>query len=519
MLRESEARFRNMADHAPVMMWVTDATGYCSYLNRSWYEFTGQRTEEALGFGWLDATHPDDRPAAEAAFLDANARRAPFRAEYRLRRHDGTYRWAIDAAAPRFTESGDYLGYVGSVIDIAERKEAEQLLQDLNVQLARRVAEAGEQDRRKNEFLATLAHELRNPLAPLRNGVELLKRMGATQPQRMPDVLAMMERQLVHMVRLVDDLMDIARVSRGKVELRRERITLDSVVQSALEACRPQVERARHALSVELPPDPVWLDGDPTRLAQVLSNVMNNAVKYTPPGGHIAVRARPVGATVVLEVQDDGEGIAPELASQVFDLFVQGPQTVAAAQGGLGIGLSLVRRLVEMHGGVVDLHSEGTGRGTTVRITLPVAAQDDASPRSAVPQTGVDARERGLRVLVVDDNVDAAESLGMLLVARGHAIRVVHSGRAALDAAPGFAPHLVFLDIGLPDLSGFEVAAALRRVSGGDAMRIVALTGWGNEEAREKSAGSGFDLHLTKPVPMDILQGLLSAASQHASTP
>ncbi|QJW83646.1 PAS domain S-box protein [Ramlibacter terrae] len=333
VLRESEERFRNMADHAPVMMWVTDASGSCSYLNRRWYEFTGQGREEALGFGWLDATHPDDHATAEAAFLDANARRVPFRVEYRLRRFDGAYRWAIDAAAPRFTEAGDYLGYVGSVIDITERKEAEQLLQELNRQLARRVAEAGEQDRRKNEFLATLAHELRNPLAPLRNGVELLKRQG-TATQRTPEVLAMMERQLAHMVRLVDDLMDIARVSRGKVELRQERVPLASIVQSAVETCRPLLDRARHELTVELPPQPVWLDGDPTRLAQVLANVMNNAAKYTPPGGRIAVRGKAVGATVVIEVQDNGDGISPELAAQVFDLFVQGPQTIAAAQGG-----------------------------------------------------------------------------------------------------------------------------------------------------------------------------------------
>ncbi|HEY8360984.1 MAG TPA: ATP-binding protein, partial [Ramlibacter sp.] len=463
--------------------------------------------------GWLDATHPDDRVAAEAAFIDANTRRVPFRAEYRLRRYDGAYRWAIDAAAPRFTDDGDYFGFVGSVIDITERKEAEQLLQELNGQLARRVAEAGEQDRRKNEFLATLAHELRNPLAPLRNGVELLRRQGTAQPQRTPEVLSMMERQLAHMVRLVDDLMDIARVSRGKVELRQERVALATVVQSALETCRPLLERARHQLTVDLPSQPVWLDGDPTRLAQVLANVMNNAAKYTPTGGRIAVRGKAVGATVVIEVEDNGEGIAPELSAQVFDLFVQGPQTIAAAQGGLGIGLSLVRKLVELHGGLVELHSAGVGRGTTVRITLPAAAHDDARPAAADDSDAGRAEQR-LRVLVVDDNVDAADSLGMLLTGGGHAVCVVHGGRAALDAAAAFRPELVFLDIGLPDLSGYEVATALRRNHPDAGLRIVALTGWGNEEAREKSAESGFDLHLTKPVQMDVLRRLLTHLSR-----
>jgi CheY-like chemotaxis protein len=280
-------------------------------------------------------------------------------------------------------------------------------------------------------------------------------------------------------------------------------------VQSAVEACRPLLERARHHLSVELPAQPLWLDGDPTRLAQVLSNVMNNAAKYTPTGGRVAVRAQPVGGTVVIEVQDNGEGIRKELVGQVFDLFVQGPQTIAAAQGGLGIGLSLVRKLVELHGGVVDLHSAGPGQGTTVRITLPLAVQEEAllPAASTAPDGAVDG---GRRVLVVDDNVDAADSLGMLLAGGGHEIRVVHTGRAALEAAASFRPQLVFLDIGLPDLSGYDVAATLRRDHPGSGLRIVALTGWGNQQARDRSAESGFDLHLTKPVAMDVLHRLLS---------
>ncbi|WP_240980027.1 ATP-binding response regulator [Ramlibacter agri] len=390
----------------------------------------------------------------------------------------------------------------------AALRASEERLRDLNGQLAQRVAEAGEQDRRKNEFLATLAHELRNPLAPLRNGVELMKRFGVAQPQRVPDIVAMMERQLAHMVRLVDDLMDIARVSRGKVELRQERVPLAGIVESALEGCRPQAERAGHALTVDVPAAPVWLFGDPTRLAQVLGNVLNNAVKYTPPHGHIALRARMEDSTAVIEVQDDGVGIAPELAGNVFDLFVQGPQTLAAAQGGLGIGLSLVRQLVEMHGGSVALRSEGAGRGTTVRISLPLAPAQ-AAPRAGAQAAETQASGRGQRVLVVDDNVDAANSLGLLLAIGGHETCVVHSGQEALSAASSFRPQLVLLDIGLPDLSGYEVATRLRQAQDGSPLRIVALTGWGNEAAREKSASSGFDLHLTKPVQMDVLQQLL----------
>ncbi len=509
-LRESEARFRNMADHAPVMLWVTEPDGYCSYLNPRWYEFTGQTKEEAEGFGWLLATHPDDRLATEEAFKAANAAHAPFHVEYRLRHADGSYRWAIDAAAPRFAPDGSFLGYIGSVIDITERKQAEQMLSELNRTLAGRVAEAGEQDRRKNEFLATLAHELRNPLAPLRNGVELLKRLVTAQPQRAPDVLAMMERQLSHMVRLVDDLMDVSRVSRGKVELRRERISLQSVVEAALETCRPLVDAARHSLSVDLPRLPLWLEGDPTRLAQVVANVLHNAVKYTPPGGHIAVRAVARGDTAVLEVQDDGIGIPPQQAARMFELFVQGPQSHTNAHGGLGIGLSLVRKLVELHGGVVELLSEGEGRGTRVTITLPVAAADGEAVAKEQAAAAPPATGPSRRVLVVDDNVDAADSLGLLLAGGGHEIRVVHSGQAALDAAESFQPELVFLDIGLPDVSGYDVASSLRRTSRDGSLRIVALTGWGNEEARVRSAEAGFDLHLTKPVQMDVLNRLLA---------
>ncbi len=507
-LRESEERFRNMADHAPVMMWVTDASGSCNYLNQRWYEFSGQSPREALGFGWLDATHPADRGRAEQAFLEANARQSVFRIEYRLRRTDGDYRWVIDAAAPRFTADGGFVGYIGSVIDITDRKQAEELLRELNEQLERRVDEAGEQDRRKNEFLATLAHELRNPLAPLRNGVELMKRVGVTQPQRLAGLGAMMERQLAHMVRMVDDLMDIARVSRGKVELRRQHVALASVVESALESSRPLADRAGHALEVDLPPQPVWLYGDPTRLAQVLGNVLNNAVKYTPQHGRIVLRAAVSGSAVTIEVQDSGVGIAQELSDSMFDLFVQGPQTVAAAQGGLGIGLSLVRELVELHGGRVALHSDGVGQGTTVRIMLPLAASGQATAPAGVGEAQPEAP--GRRVLVVDDNVDAADSLGLLLAGGGHEIRVVHSGRAAIAAAASVRPQRVLLDIGLPDRSGYEVAASLRRAQDGQLLRIVALTGWGNEEAREKSAESGFDLHLTKPVQMEVLQRLLA---------
>jgi signal transduction histidine kinase len=370
----------------------------------------------------------------------------------------------------------------------------------------RRTAEAlKEADRRKDEFLATLAHELRNPLAPIRNGLEVLRL--ASDPAAAARTRAMMERQLEHMVRLVDDLLDISRVTSGKVRLRPEPTDLRDAVKVALDAARPAVEAGRHALVVNLPDEPLRLFADPTRLAQAVGNLITNAAKYTPGGGRIEVSAAREGGEAVVRVADNGVGIPPEMLPRVFDLFTQVGKHLDRAQGGLGIGLALVKRLVELHGGGVTAQSEGPGRGSAFTLRLPVAggpqaegAAEGAADASAAPPGAAAGTERSRRVLVVDDNADAAETLAEWLALRGHEVRTAQSGNEALEAAPQFRPEVVFLDIGLPGMSGYDVARRLRQAGGCSGAVFVALTGWGTDEDRRRSEEAGFALHLVKPI-------------------
>jgi PAS domain S-box-containing protein len=362
-----------------------------------------------------------------------------------------------------------------------------------------------EADRRKDEFLATLAHELRNPLAPMRTGLEILKIAGdgATSEK----ARGMMERQLGHMVRLVDDLLDLSRITRNKIELRRERTDLRLIVDNALEASRPFIDEGGHQIVVEAPREPVWLCADPTRVAQVISNLLNNAAKYTPRGGRIEVEVRRDEDAAIVRVRDNGDGIPQEMLGSVFDMFTQVSQGIARTQGGLGIGLTLVRRLVEMHGGSVFAHSEGLGTGSTFVVRLPLATEavvsDRGSARQAHESTGT------LRVLVVDDNVDAAQTLALFLDMAGHATQTAYTGPEALAAAAEFRPDVVLLDIGLPGMNGYEVARELR-AGPSSPLLLVALTGWGTAQDRELARAAGFDHHLTKPADPNRVQALLA---------
>ncbi|WP_437475856.1 ATP-binding protein [Sorangium sp. So ce1014] len=366
------------------------------------------------------------------------------------------------------------------------------------IENARLYDQLRDQDRRKDEFLATLAHELRNPLAPIRTGLEILKIAGNADQTR--KILDMMNRQIGHMVRMVDDLLDVSRITRGKVELRKERVDLRAVLNSALETSRPLIEAAAHELAVRLPPAPLLLDADSTRLAQVFANLLNNAAKYTPAGGGIWLAAQRDGAAVVVRVADNGVGIPADMLSKVFDMFTQVGRSIDRAQGGLGIGLTLVKRLVELHGGTIHAESEGAGRGSTFTVRLPLAAAAEVAsrPSSAGPAQG--APLAALRVLVVDDSVDGAESLALLLRISGHETRAVHTGPEALTAARELGADLVFLDIGLPGMNGYDVARRLRAEPDLAGLFLVALTGWGTEEDRRQAREAGFDHHLTKPV-------------------
>ncbi|CAH0198839.1 Sensor histidine kinase TmoS [Massilia sp. Bi118] len=404
--------------------------------------------------------------------------------------------------------NGQNIGLATITRDITAQKNAED-------ELRRVAADLSEADHRKSEFLATLAHELRNPLAPIRTGLDLL-RMAPGDVQAADRVHGMMDRQLGHLIHLVDDLLDIARITRGKIELKKEPVLLRAIVATAVETSTALIESHHHQLSVELPPEPLELEADVTRMVQVLSNLLNNAAKYTPAGGRIALSAWREDGHAVVSVADSGVGIPQDSIGSVFEMFTQVRGSLDRAQGGLGIGLSLVRRLVELHGGRVGAFSGGPGQGSTFTLRLPLRP---GSPHAlAAPGQEGEVQETGaggpLRVLVVDDNADAADSLAALLDALGHTTVVAHDGVDGLAAAREFVPDLVFLDIGLPGMSGHEVAREIRRTAALRQVVLIALTGWGSQSDQRQSQEAGFDQHLTKPVSLEALEQALTAAAR-----
>ena len=368
-----------------------------------------------------------------------------------------------------------------------------------------RVKRLREADRRKDEFLATLAHELRNPLAPVRMGIRILRMTGA-QAEAQP-VLGMMERQLQHLTRLLDDLLDVSRITQGKIALHIERVDLRRVVDAAVETSRPAIDEMHHAFSASVPDEPLWIDGDAVRLAQVLSNLLMNAARYTPEGGRIALSARRCGDDVEISVRDNGYGIPRERLGSIFEMFTQLESPLAKHVRGLGIGLSLARGLVALHRGTIEARSEGPGRGSEFTVRLPAGPTraDDAHAVANEPVAPAPQR----RMLVVDDNRDAASSLAMFLQLMGHDVRVAHDGEKAIEIAEEYRPQTVFLDLGMPGTDGYEVCRRIRNASWGRNVRLIAITGWGQEEDRRKSAAAGFDVHLVKPVDPEALEDLL----------
>jgi signal transduction histidine kinase len=364
-------------------------------------------------------------------------------------------------------------------------------------------------DRRKDEFLATLAHELRNPLAPIRNALEIMRVDGRDHSAVQQAARTMIERQLEQMVRLVDDLLDVSRITRGRLELRKERVDLAQAIRGALETSRPLIEAAHHELVVDLPSTPVYLDADPVRIAQVFANLLNNAARYTDRGGRILVSARRSGAHVAVKVADTGMGVPAEALPKLFEMFAQVDQTREPSKTGLGLGLTIVKRLVELHGGTVTLHSDGPGRGTEVTVRLPTVLAANAARAPAAEQS---ARGRPVahRILVADDNRDAAESTGMLLRLMGNEVRTVYDGVEAVEQAAAFRPDLILLDIGMPKLNGYEAAKLIREQEWSAGTMLVAVTGWGQEEDKRRTSEAGFDCHFTKPLDPAALHKLVS---------
>ncbi len=510
-LRQSEERFRLMADAAPVLIWISDTDKLCTWFNKQWLNFVGRSMEQELGNGWTENVHPDDFDSCLQTYVQSFDQRRPFSMEYRLRRHDGEYRWVLDTGIPLYDASGEFTGYIGSCIDITDRRQAEEALMDA--------------DRRKDEFLATLAHELRNPLAPIRNAVQILRFKMPPDPD--PDLAwadEVIERQITQMARLIDDLIDVARITRGRMELRKERVDLAEVLRSAVETSRPLIDGPGHVLTVDLPSEPIALDADLTRLAQAFANLLNNAATYSEPPGRIFLGARRDGSDVIVSVRDTGIGIPPEMLSRIFESFTQVDRSLERTQSGLGIGLMLVKQLVELHGGSIDAHSAGPGTGSEFTVRLPVAAPagpaEAPPPDASRPVDGAHARAGAAplsaghrpRILVADDNQDAARSLCKMLGLLGYETRIAFDGREALAAAAEFRPDVALLDVGMPELNGYEVAASIRRETWGKDMLLMAVTGWGQVEDQRRTLESGFDRHLVKPVDPTDLAALIQAS-------
>lgn len=664
LLRESEEKFRTLANHAPVGIFLSAPNGDALFVNRSWCGMAGIPAREALGTGWTKAIHPEDRERVLGGWDEAVKARSSSDSEFRFLKPDGSVTWVQGSALRLLDSEGRPSGYIGSCVDITERKKAERQLErqaqrlrllweaagvilsaeDPDAMLQRvfgkirtllevdtffnfMVNEAGDglelrschgvpdgelpglarlefgqaicgtvaarrepiiascihesdlpmvqlvkgmgirayacnpllagndllgtlsfasrtraafepeeiefmetishyvtvaylrwrlvedlraADRRKDEFLATLAHELRNPLAPIRTGLEVM-RMAGDNPATIHRVRFTMERQVEQLVTLVNDLLDVSRITRGKLQLRKMRVELAEVVRSAMEASQPVILEGNHRLQLVMPGNPVFVEADPHRLAQVISNLLNNAAKYTEAPGEISLEVESVDSQVTVKVRDNGIGIPAGMLDRIFDMFTQIDSPGGGDYGGLGIGLTLVKSLVEMHGGTVQAESGGTRRGSTFSFRLPVlAGTSPEEPADPEIREGEPVRRR---VLVVDDNEAAAETLAMVVELMGHEVKIGKNGMEGLELAEVFQPQVVFMDLGMPVMDGWESARRLRQEEWGRAMLVIALTGWGQEEDRRKTKEAGFDHHLVKPANPAAIRELLEQAA------
>ena len=637
-LRESEERYRVLVSSGQAWVWGMAADGSSDAPPAEWVAYTGQTAEEATGNGWAAAIHPHDREAAVAEWKECVEARQIFETEYRVRRHDGAYRWFATRGVPIFSRAGELREWVGTMADIHDRRSAEEALresesrqrlameagavgswmvdvpndliycdemvarlygvtpeqgragcptellltaiveeyrQNVRQTIARAAAQDGgiyrteypvrdseggerwlhgrgqsqhdsegrpfrlhgvtvdvterhrlqvelenerarleiseeryrDADRRKDEFLAMLAHELRNPLSSVGNAVALLKETSEADDRAW--AAEVIERQTRQLARLVDDLLDVSRITRGKIQLRRALLDAAGCLESACEAVAPLLAERNHTLLASVPRGSLWLEADPTRLEQIVVNLLANAAKYTDPGGHISLEAQSADDEIVITVRDNGIGLAPEKIPAMFELFAQGERSIARSEGGLGIGLTVVRGLCDLHGGSVSAHSGGLGAGSTFEVRLPAAAAP-AGAQPVLSQPSTAGEGEGRRVLVVDDNVDTAAGLARLLSRRGYSVQIAHDGPAAMELARGSSPEIILLDIGLPGMDGHEVARQLRTEPPCAEALIIALSGYGQEEDMRRSLAAGFDYHLVKPVDFEQVRALLT---------
>jgi len=494
---QAEDRFRRLVDTTPALIWMSGPDKKTIWFNKTWLDFIGLSMDAALSNCWTKNIHPDDFAAAEEIYLSAFNARKNYSMEYRLRRHDGIYRWVLENGAPSYAPDGTFIGYIGSCVDFTEQKNHEAALKDA--------------DLRKDEFLAMLAHELRNPLAPIRTALEVLERYSPSIPL-LANSRAIIIRQVEHLSHLVDDLLDVSRITSGRISLKLDRVELSSVINQALEACRPFIHAKHQELTVTIPAAPVYLTADPIRLVQIITNLLSNASKFSNNGGKIQLTVEVHKDTVRLKVKDDGIGIPAGILPRVFDLFTQAPGSLDRSQGGLGIGLTLVKKLVELHGGTIKASSEGNKAGSEFLVVFPLIKSTSRMKNTPTPEPSHVSSPR--KILVVDDKVDGAKSLAMLLTMQGHQVQTAHDGPTALQTIKTFHPDIVLLDIGLPGMSGYEVAAQLQDDPERENMLLVALTGYGQPEDRLRSSEAGFDSHLVKPASPQALASIIALSSQ-----
>lgn len=513
-LRKSESLARliidGLRDHA---LFMLDSAGNVASWNNAAQRVLGYRESEMLGQPFARCFAPADveqgLPQRQLEAVRAAGRSTE---DHQLLRADGTLIYVTAATAIVFDDDGGELGFSKIIQDITERRKAEDALRKSEVELRARAVALADADRRKDEFLAMLAHELRNPLAGIGNALCLLQ-MPSLDPQEAADAREIMGRQIANMRRLIDDLLDVARLTRGKIRLQLESVDACRIVRDATSLLRPQAESRGQRLNARLPDRPIYLIADSTRLEQILGNLLSNAVKYTHSGGSIDVELSSADGMLELIIRDDGVGMTRDMLDRAFELFSQADGSLDRSLGGLGIGLTMVKSLVELHGGTVAASSGGLGKGSTFTVTIPIVEPDPAAADDCddmVPVSDNPKPER--RVMIVEDNVDSARTLSLLIRHWGYESRVVHDGASALKSAMEFKPFIILLDIGLPGMDGFQVAERIRREMGDEAPLLVALTGYGREEDRRRGEAVGVGVYLTKPVETAVLQALLAGA-------
>lgn len=495
-LSNSEERFRELANNIDQFAWTWDRLGHATWFNDRMHEYMGSTFEELREDGWLRTLHPNCRERVDLHFRQCVEAGTTWEDTFPMFGKDGKYRWFLSRAVPIRAKDGTIIRWLGTSTDVTTLRGLQDALT-----LA---------DRRKDEFLAMLAHELRNPVAPILNVAQVLSRKVASDHVT-HSLVGIVQRQAAHLSHLLDDLLDVARITQGRIELRREIISLADCIALARETTEPQLRAKRHRFSAAPPEGPLLVNADRVRLTQCLTNILNNAAKYTEAGGSIQLVCYAEDSRAVIEITDNGIGIAVDFLPHVFDLFAQGDRTLDRTQGGLGVGLSVCKRLIEMHEGTVSVKSDGIGRGATFTLRLPLASGTDEQQK---PDPDMTILKR--RILLVDDNRDAADSLSILLQMEGHTVTVSYSGEDALVQMAASVPEVVLLDIGLPGMNGYEVAARMKRNS--SAVYVIALSGYGQPEDKRRAAAAGFDAHLVKPVDIGALNTEIARAPSRFSS-